>query len=439
MADNQKQHFRSRLFQSKFNHTINLYYNDNSVTNINDIVREIKGINYKLGTFASCDMILHDKEKRIHHDIFFNNGNKITILINNIDGTSLYFIGYIKSFQPIDAEEDLYSIKLWSVYDFSNLKLIRKGFPGIKKISDILEETLADELLYGEEIAKGFRIIEETETTLENFIIPGWNILTLLNKLTPYASKFDNIFMYYEDSRGLIFINRKSLFENNINRLRPVFKFTPNQITNENQTDDNTLEQLSLKEVPFNIIYDYDVDGFNAMEHRKSKDFGTNVTIFNYKDKSTSKFDFNFADQFKNLNTLNKYSILGEDYMNNIAKTPNIEYTSFPELVNNYGKYNTLDASMQDYSITIKTNFAGYLNISDFVRLDFPGIIGAVESLSGNWMVGAIRHRLEISEGLTRESRLSTYITLIRDSINIDNNIAKALNLLKKEKLIVKE
>lgn len=428
---------RSRLFSGKFTKLVLLHYDANNTIDITNIVREIKGINYTIGNFANCEMILHDKEKRINNIAYFNNGNKISIIINTMDENTISFDGYVKEFHPIDQENDLYSLKLWSVLGRCNLKYFRKGFPGINKISQILEDTFNDEILFDEEISRlTYRNIEETQTTLENFIVPLWNIKTLLDKITPYASNNNQIFMWMEDIRGLRFVNRKTLLEENENNYRPTFKFTQHQITVEQNTTE-TLEIVAKNKVPFNIIYDYDVEGFDGQKHKNNRDFGGTATQFNYNTKDISSYEFSVENRFKDLNTLNRYSILGNDYMNKINSIVT-EYNSFPELINNYWNYNTINNLMTDYSITIRTNCIPFLNLGDIVKLEFPGIVGNVEALSGNWMVGKLRHRMEISEGNTKQERLSSYITLIRDSINIDKDAANILTLLKKDKLVIK-
>lgn len=439
MTTPNQQFTQSKQLASKFNHSVVLFYNDQYSVDITGVIKEIKSIKYSIGNFASAEMIILDREKRIHNLYFFNNGNKIAITINNINGSGLYFEGKAYAFQAIDLDNDLYLLKIWSIWDSCNLKYVRKGFTGFKKISQIITETIEDELIYGKEISQRYKFIEETPDSLENFIIPGWNLRSIIDHFLPYSRDVkDNSFIFFENNIGLNFLSRENLF--NLSRNKPIqsFQFTRNQKYDENKGTGQTLEQQAKQSIPYNVIYEYEmVNGFDASRHRENCDFGSNMSMFNYTDRSLTNHLYNIDDQFQNILTINRNSILGNDFMRSIKKNMTIEYTNNPSLIDIYGNYHTVKNMFNDYSIKFRTNFKSELNVGDFIRMDIPALIGSVDNLSGLWMIGEISHRMEISEGSDKQQRLSTYITCVRDSFNINKNIGDTLTSIRKQEKII--
>ncbi len=436
--NNQQQFAQSKKLASKFNYSILMFYGEDFSIDITSVIKEIKSIKYSLGQFASAELILQDREKRIHNLYYFNNGNKINITVNNINDASIFFEGNIYSFQAIDLDNDLYLLKIWSIWDSCNLLYVRKGYEGFKKISDIIKETIEDELIYGKDIAQRYKFIEETSDNIENFIIPGWTLRELIEKLLPYSRDVkDNNFLFFENSLGINFISRETFLNNGRNRIVQTFQYTRNQQYDETKKD-QTLESQAKNSIPYNVIYDYELlNGFDAVRHRENCDFGSEMVMFDYSSKSTSKHSYDYEERYNKILTINKNSIIGNDFMKKIKKSTTIEYKNNPSLIDSFGNHHTIKNMFSDYKLKIKTNFKSDLNIGDLVRIDLPAIVGVVDALSGIWVVGELEHRLEVSEGLDRQQRLTTYITCMRDSFNINKNVGDLLTSIRKQELII--
>lgn len=436
-----QQNFKTSLLAAgNFTHSVYLSTATGVKLEITKLVKEIKSISYKLNYYASAEIILQDKEKVIFNEVFFTGTNQISIQIVDMLGNVFSFAGVPKSFHPIDIENDLYSLSLYSFFDFQNIRNIRVAFSGSLTVSEIIKRIINDKKLFNAGASPDNHVVEDCDPSvrLENFIVPNWNFYTTIQYLKQFAqTRNGSIFFFFEDRNGLNFISKDTLLSYSASRPAVAFRFSPTQVEGE-VTAETSLDQRAGTEVPFNVVYEYKIErGFDISDHLKYDDFGQKLYVFNYKEKKLTIQTTELTKIFNKMKTINSTIHMDASILDFFKYNNTFEYTEVPDLIDTYATYHLQKNLMKDYVLKIRTNGMLDFSIGQLVTVNLPSIAGNVIPLSGKWMVVGIDHRVELVTGDNKQSRLSTTLTLARDSINMSGDMVKIYNMKTKNQLVM--
>jgi len=434
-----QQFFLSKNLTSNFTFSLSITFNNSGLTfDITHLVKEIKSITYRLNHFASAEIILLDKEKRLFNQLYIGGAHHVSIMINDMTNNILYFYGIVKSFHPVDIQNDLYTMELWSYFGYHSERKVKKGFVGKKTVSEILQELLSDKKLFGNIGDKYFIEPCNENDKIENFIIPQWSLYQTIQYLKQFAlTKSGDIFLFFEDITGLNFVSKYTFLHTFKNRPIMPFKFTIAQNSDENDINDNSLEERVRSRIPMNVIYNYEfIRGYDIDDHFKADDFSNQIYVFDYENKTMKTLISDITKIIDKVYTLYKYTLFDSETLSYFRYNNNAEYREFPHLQNQFSMYHIQKNMMQDMKLKFETNGMLFLQLGQFLQIDIPGLIETVDGLSGIWITGQITHRIQVSTGQNRQLSLTTTIVAVRDSINIDDSVGKASGLLSKKQLV---
>jgi len=246
------------------------------------------------------------------------------------------------------------------------------------------------------------------------------------------------MYYFFESSQGLNFVSKQLLLSNGKLKGPYVFKFSSNQSNDLKDLDYESIEDRANNIVPLNVVYDYNLcTGIDTNNHIKNLDFGFKSYQLDYTNKQITTNIRDFKLMFEKSLTINSKSLLDSTLFDKVQNFNIIEYVEFSNLYEAYSNYHMQKNMMSDLKMKLITNGMLFLNIGDLVKLNVPGIANDIDVLTGLWMIEKVSHRVEVASGSDKQQRLTTTITISRDSINIDETTATSLNLLKKKQLTV--
>jgi hypothetical protein len=419
---------------------------------ITDVVYEIKSVKYELNSFATCEIILQDNtEKKVNLLYNFNNGNIITIYMKNIMESVFDFTGRVVEFKIIDAEHDIYSLKLFSEWNYFNITpgKVRIGISGNNTVSETLEKFLdytpsQKNLTNPTNSSKLFPTLLNDTTfhvtktdeheKIENFVVPNWTLQETIEYLIQFCKTKDGSgFIWYEDTFGLEIISVDE-FLTNMKETNTNFYFNQIQAMSSTTEDDNTkprsTEQGVKTKIYQNVIYDYEVvSGYDSVKINENIYSGSNHVMFDYSTKQIQNASLNFSDYFKNNTSISRASLLGDDVMNHCKPKTSYIHNEFNNIqfAKNVETNRITKGLFDNFKIKIKTNFNPMLTIGNYVTIKIPTLIDNVNDLSGKWIIVGVEHKYEVSSVYDNQPLFTSIFTISRDSKN-KNEITDALN-----------
>lgn len=431
-------------FGNRYNIVVSLSLDGLNDLNITDTVSDIKSIKYSMWNFATCELILNDKGKKVNRLYFLNSINIMRIkFLSPESNNELSFSGRIVEFKPIDFDKDIYYVKLYSQWNFFNItpNRVKISVSGEKIVTDVLKEIITYKITVNENNDDNFNLFQlmsadgglfncsksADDIKLNNFIVPNWNITEILNYFSEMSITNDGYgFLWYEDVNGLYFYSVKD-FENLFSSIQPtIFHFNKNQSLSLYKERENKnvkrSEDVDGGITNRNVIYDYEVLGFNIVELAKNNAGNQRRIIFDYTTKQVlEKYELSFNDYFTKHETINRSSLLGNDSMYAMGNRNPIEDREIDsQLYSSNGRNtNSITKSLfNNFQIKIKTNFLPEYSLGMKVYLEVPAIgdDGEYKYLNGQWLVIGIEHKYEVSSSYDNKPLATSILTLGRDS-----------------------
>ena len=434
--------------------------NDTVVTiSLNSLIYSMK-FNYEFNKFAFAEIILNDtSSKLIDRNIYFNNGNTVSVKMMSPALGEYNFLGRIVVFKCIDIEHGMYYMKVYSDWNYLNINPSKFRL-GLYNETGMTFSSILNNIFYYQiplthegnqnnndlsiplfdfsSTVNSYLYISSTDKsiTVDSFIVPNWDLEELLNYVVPFCSSSKNgsgDFVWYENTDGMYITSINDIY------LRGKSVATTRLFLNIFQQQKNTVAEVS----PY-VVYDYEFrSGYNTVELKDNHAGGMNNVMFDYETKKvvqgmTETAADDSKSEFNNINSkISKYlndrdtfydkPILDTNLNNAIGynKASN-EYREFGntesrfQLAQSYANNKITKSLFENYNLIIQTNFLPSVSLGSFVYIDYPSIANSkgepIKDYSGVWMVVGVQYVFEVNSTIDNQPFYYSIFTLARDS-----------------------
>lgn len=313
----------------------------------------------------------------------------------------------------IDVLEKKYEIRATSIFGYiANAVRIQKGYVGKKKISDIVKDVLTEEL----KISNVY--VEETETELENFIIPNWTVYELFNYLIPFCKpkNVESRYVWYQSVTTFCFESMSNMYEKNKLSVPTYRKTSVAKNTVTTVESDLILED--------SVVGSYFNHGNNLTANYGiiQEQYITNEKKVKYYAATTDK------TMLSKVKTLGKHFFLNETYVNLLLQNNKDVYYEKEELIETFITNSQLESifTVQN-GIRIKIKSDMLMYPGRMVTLLFYRKDGTLNlTTSGVYIVGSAVHSfaLRASEG-NKNNMFFTDLYCYRDTMCLISGACK--------------
>ena len=294
-------------FVNSLNRTSVILMNSNMELTPEIIRLEIK---YTLRGMASGNFILNDVDENVYDKYPLVSGEFLFISIISPESevkviTEMFIISEVF---PIGTDvsgannKNKFRISFVSTNTIINeMLMISKGYPGPNSTSVIVKKILEEFFQYGTDTNNKVYQILESETIIEDFIIPYCHPFDIIRKLKDLSIPIDSkdAFLFYEEPGGINFVSGSSLFGR-----APVYKLNRSNVSSYK----SGIPMVNIKNDKF-------ISGANLLSSVKRGGLGGTYYHFNSINKEIVENKYTPTENFfDGMPTISNNSFFKSDY-----------------------------------------------------------------------------------------------------------------------------
>lgn len=414
---------------AQFYYRVSLIANQDSdaYVSLDDTTEEIL-VEQSLNSLAKVVVRYADIADLIGNAYAISGGEQALIDLRTPDTASV-LSGVVTKFRCVDPVTRKHDITFRTPFAYlAETVTIQRAYRGKKKASAIVTDILKSVF----QLKDSEFFVEESETELEDFIVPNWTITELTNWMKKYVkpAKSRNAYMFFESVRGVYFASFDALFENFASEVR--------------MYEVNLGENFNPNSVPRGVVFDD--ESLNLFDHSMNLEreaLGTTMECFD-EDKKKVLFRRRYLNDktLGELRTVGKKSVYRREYPIILADK---NYA-----VHNEGKHLLEQACYSEIGRTLMSSHVHKIVVLPDMSVT-PGTIVAVRFFnkdgslsipkSGAWVVGKVEHHFRL-RGVRGDQQTNnecfTALTIYRDSYyDVPEIISKMNNLISSGSKIV--